>query len=180
MTQPFNLAPAPQPVLLGRFRNVLVQQGKRAARSDETLLARSDDGRDKLFYVPFEQMNRMAKLVIVGISPGPKQIELAYDAVQARIKAGIPEATVLERAKREGSFGGPSMRPNLVRMLEFFGIPKLLRIDRAEDLWGSAWAYLHATSVVPHAAFRNDEPFALGFDEVLEHPAFRLTHIRHF
>ena len=136
MTKSFNVKPAPQPVLLDRFRKALLQHGKEAVRSDATLLAKSDDGRDELFYVPFEHMNCKARLVIVGITPGPNQMDMAYGVAQARLKAGLSDDLVLERAKKEGSFGGDTMRPNLVKMLEYFGIPKLLGVDNANDLSG--------------------------------------------
>jgi hypothetical protein len=110
MTRSFNVKPAPQPVLLDRFRKVLHQHGKEAVRINETRLARSDNGRDELFYVPFEHMNCRARLVIVGITPGPNQMELAYAAVQARLRAGLSDDMVLERAKKEGSFGGEPRR----------------------------------------------------------------------
>src|SRR6185312_11350665 len=110
-----NLTPAAQPILLDRFRNVLVRQGRNAVRTPETLLQKSANGRDELYYVPFEHMNLDAKLVIVGITPGPNQTDLAYDAVQARLKAGLPDDVVLERAKIAGSFGADTMRPNLIK-----------------------------------------------------------------
>jgi hypothetical protein len=180
MTKSFNVKPAPQPVLLDRFRKVLHQQGKEAVRTNATLLARSDNGRDELFYVPFEHMNCRARLVIVGITPGPIQLELAYGAAQARLRAGLSDDLVLERAKKEGSFGGDTMRPNLVKMLAFFGIPELLGVGNANDLWGTAWHDLHATSIVPHAAFRNGIPFAGTFQDVLDAEAFRECFKRDF
>jgi hypothetical protein len=180
MTKPFNVKPAPQPVLLNRFRKVLHQQGKEAVRTNATLLARSDNGRDELFYVPFEHMNCRARLVIVGITPGPNQMELAYAAAQARLRAGLSDDLVLERAKKEGSFGADTMRPNLVKMLAFFSIPELLGVDNANDLWGISWHHLHATSVIPHAAFRNGKPFAGSFQDVLETKPFRECFERDF
>jgi hypothetical protein len=125
-------------------------------------------------------MNPNARLVIVGISPGPNQIELAYDAVQARIKAGLSDELVLGHAKREGSFGAATMRPNLIKMLEHFGIPQLLGITKADDLWGVSWPYLHATSIVPHAAFRNGKPFAGSFADVMASAPFRECFERDF
>ena len=175
-----NIIPAPQPVLLDRFRDILRQQGSKACRTEGTLLARSMSGNDELFYVPFEFMNRSARLVIVGISPGPNQIELAYDAAQARIKAGLSDEMVLEHAKREGSFGADTMRPNLIKMLEHFGIPQLLDISKADDLWGVSWPYLHATSIVPHAAFRNGKPFAGSFADIMASAPFRECFERDF
>jgi hypothetical protein len=180
MTKSFNVKPAPQPVLLDRFRKALLQHGKEAVRTDETRLARSDNGRDELFYVPFEHMNCRARLVIVGITPGPNQMELAYAAVQARLRAGLSDDMVLERAKKEGSFGGDTMRPNLVKMLEYFGIPELLGVGNANDLWGISCDDLHATSVIPHAAFRNGKPFAGSFQDVLETKPFRECFERDF
>jgi hypothetical protein len=180
MIESFNVKPAPQPVLLDRFRNVLHQKGREAVRTNATLLARSDNGRDELFYVPFEHMNCRARLVIVGITPGPNQLELAYGAAQARLRAGLSDDLVLERAKKEGSFGGDTMRPNLVKMLAFFGIPELLGVGNANDLWGTAWHDLHATSVVPHAAFRSGRPFAGSFQDVLGTKPFRECFERDF
>ena len=125
-------------------------------------------------------MNRAATLVIVGITPGPNQMDLAYGAVQARLKAGLPDDLVLERAKKAGSFGADTMRPNLVKMLNFFGIPTLLGIAKADDLWGVTGHDLHATSIVPHAAIRNGKPFAGTFEEVMSSKLFRECFERDF
>jgi hypothetical protein len=119
-------------------------------------------------------------LVIVGISPGPKQIAMAYEAVQASLVAGFSDELVLKHAKQHGSFGGPTMRPNLIKMLEFFGIHQRLNISAASELWASASFLLHATSVVPHAAIRNGKPFAGSFQEVLRSEPFRISFERDF
>jgi len=37
----------------------------------------------------------------------------------------------------------------VVLLLAFFGIPELLGVDNANDLWGISWHHLHATSVIP-------------------------------
>lgn len=171
---------APQPVLLGKFRNVLLQLGSKAARTEATLLGRSADGRDTLYYVPFEHMNCTAKLVVVGITPGPNQIDLAYQAAHASLKTGLADDLVLERAKKAGSFGAKTMRPNLIKMLNFFGIPALLGITKADDLWNLAGRDLHATSIVPHAAFRKGKPFAGTFEEVMTSKIFRECFERDF
>jgi hypothetical protein len=180
LTKSFNVKPSPQPVLLDRFRKVLHRHGKEAVRINETRLAKSENGRDELFYVPFEHMNCRARLVIVGITPGPTQLELAYETAHARLRAGLPDDLVLELAKKEGSFGGDTMRPNLIKMLECFGIPELLGVGNANDLWGVSWRDLHATSVIPHAAFRNGNPFAGSFQDVLGTKPFRECFERDF
>lgn len=175
-----HIIPGPQPVLLDRFRAILSRDGASAARSVSTRLGADVSRRDELFYVPFEHMNSKARLVIVGITPGPNQIALAYSAVQECLRQGFDDETILARAKEIGSFGGPQMRPKLLKMLRTLGFPELLGISDAAELWGTASALLHATSVVPHAVIRNDKPFAGSFDDVLESPLLRASFERDF
>jgi hypothetical protein len=128
------------------------------------------EGKYSLQYIPFECVNRDAKLVIVGITPGNNQIELAYRTVQELLEAGRPEEEILIEAKKAGAFGGKSMRPNLLKMLRHFQFEKLLGIDDVETMWGVNAELLHSTSVVPHAAFKDSERFNGGFDEIMASP----------
>lgn len=80
---------------------------------------------------------------------------------------------ILREVKKVGAFGGPSMRPNLLKMLRHFRFEKLLGISDVESLWGSDADLLHSTSVVPHAAFKNGKMFAGSFDEVIKSPLLR-------
>jgi len=180
VTNPPSINPSPQPVLLDRFRAVLSRDGAAAAQSLPTRLSADPTHGDELFYVPFEHMNLGARLVIVGITPGPNQIALAYNSVQAGLNGGLDDESILARAKKVGSFGGPQMRPKLLKMLQAFGFPELLEIGDAAELWESASVFLHATSVVPHAAIRNSKPFAGSFDDVLESPIMKASFERDF
>lgn len=167
-----------QPILLSRFRELLLLRGETAKLAPETLLA--SNGRDELFYVPFEYVNRSARLVIVGITPGPNQIAEAYRTVRARLRAGADDDAVLREAKRIGSFGSPTMRPNLVKMLDAMGFPELLGLRSSAELWEEAFGLLHATSVIPHAAFRNGDYFSDSFDEIERSDVFRRGFEEHF
>jgi hypothetical protein len=167
-----------QPILLGRFRGILKKRGPTAARTPETRL--DQNGSDEIFYVPFEHVNPKARIVIVGITPGPNQIKATYGTVHRLLQAGTPDDVVLAEAKREGSFGSPTMRPNLIRMLDELGFHDLLGLRSCAELWGEAFDLLHATSVVPNAAFRNGKPFAGRFQDVLRSPTFRREFERHF
>ncbi len=167
-----------QPILLDRFRDVLLRLGKAATGTPETLL--SGSGRDEVFYIPFENVNPAARLVIVGITPGPNQIDAAYEVAQRLLNAGETDEVVLSEAKREGSFGKATMRPNLVRMLDAMGFQDLLGLASCDALWGEAFGMLHATSVVPHAAFRGGKPFAGSFEDVLRSGALRRGFEDHF
>lgn len=147
-----------QPILLDRFRHILAEQGISAERSVATRL--DEAAGDETFYTPFEHLNATARIVIVGITPGPNQVKAAYSAAQRLLRAGAPDTVVLAEAKREGSFGSPTMRPNLIRMLDALGFRELLGVSSCAALWDDAFDLLHATSTIPHAAFRKGKPFA--------------------
>ncbi len=59
------------------------------------------------------------------------------------------------------------MRPKLVRMLDAVAIPALLGATASASLWDADFELFHPTSVVPHAAFRDGEPFAGSFEDLL-------------
>lgn len=164
--------------LLDRYRDAIQRLGPDAERHHETQISAS--GPHRVFYVPFEHVNVRARIVIVGITPGPNQIALSYASVRELLAAGLPDDVVLAEAKREAAFGGPAMRPNLVRMLDAFGFARILDIADVEMLWGDAADLLHATSVVPHAAFVGDKPFAGSFEDIMASPALRATFEDHF
>lgn len=166
------------PIFLDQFRDIINKRGESAAQTAETRL--EHEGRDELFYIPFEHVNSAARLVIVGITPGPKQIKLAYRTVSSKIKVGLPDDQILFEAKKQAGFGDQSMRPNLLRMLKHFRFAEILGIDEEEQLWADRADLLHATSVVPHAAFRKGKPFAGSFEEVLKTPIFRESFERDF
>lgn len=156
-----------------RFRPVLERLPAGTDRHPDLLLGR--EGKYSVYYTPFEHVNPAARLVIVGITPGPGQMALAHQAVQSG--RGLDEASALARAKRSGAFGGKTVRPNLVRMLEHFHIPELLALKRAEDLWCDGWHLFQPTSVVPNAAFEmkggQEKPFAGSFADILRSPLLK-------
>lgn len=138
------------------------------------------EGRYELRYIPFEHVNHAARLVIVGITPGPTQVKLAYGKAQELLQAGLDREAILTEVKKTGSFGGPGMRPNLVRMLQHFRFGELLGIADVTSLWDTNAHLLHSTSVVPYAAFENGKDFKGNFDQVLRSPLLRQCFLDHF
>ncbi|AFL52461.1 hypothetical protein ABIE78_001657 [Sinorhizobium fredii] len=158
------------PVYLGRYRDIIDRKGEEAVKSKETLMAAT--GSDEIFYVPFEWTNPAAKLVVVGITPGPNQMELAYRTASSKIKVGLDDEGILKAAKIHGAFGSPTMRPNLVKMMNHFGFADLFGIDTVDDFWGKNADIFLGTSVVPHAAFRRGKPFAGSFEDIMKSLVF--------
>jgi hypothetical protein len=157
--------------MFDRFAPALKRLGSRGQHSPEFNLGK--DGLYELRYIPFEHLNRDARLVIVGITPGPNQIELAYDTAQSLLISGAGREQILATVKRTGSFGGPAMRPNLLRMLRHFPFNRFLGIEDVATLWGADARLLHSTSVVPHAVFESGKPFNGKFDAILKSPLLK-------
>lgn len=159
-----------QPVLFPKYRKIVELRG--ALASNDPALVVDQSGRDTVFYMPFEYVNDRARIVIVGITPGPNQMALAYDEVKTLSSRGMNEDQILLQVKKLAAFGDASMRPNLVKMLNAMRINELLGIGDAGELWSTSYDALHATSVIPHSGFRNGKMFAGSFDQVLRSEAF--------
>lgn len=156
---------------LKRFSRALAEYGGNGINSSALLMGEA--GRYSLRYIPFEYVNRNARLVIVGITPGTTQLQLAYAAAQRLLAEGASYDVILQEIKKDATFGGPSMRPNLLRMLRHFRFEQLLGVDNVDSLWGKSAGLLHATSVVPNAAFKRGKMFAGSFEEVMKSPLLR-------
>lgn len=157
--------------IFAKYATALERMGKSGAKAPEFCLG--TEGPYELRYIPFEHINREARLVIVGITPGPNQVDLAYERAQALLRAGASEARILAEVIKTGGFGGKTMRPNLLKMLRHFEFDKLLGIQDVATLWSSDAHLLQSTSMVKHAAFKSGDPFNGSFEEVLASPLLK-------
>lgn len=86
-----------------------------------------------------DYFNDKAKVVIVGISPGPSQ-KGVYD----------PNLTVKENNRKCAFRGNTSIQNNLSRMLNYIGINTYLKIDDCSKLWEKTYFELvNFTSIFP-------------------------------
>ncbi len=155
-----------------QYFDLIAKRGEAAALLPEVVLGRSQA--HSLIYVPFEHVNASAKLCFVGITPGPTQVSESYAAIRSLALRDEPRQDMPARVKRFAAFGGPAMRPNLVRLINGTGVSDLLGVDDASQLWGDASHLIHSTSVVPHAAFNaNSKPFNGSFDEIMRSPLLK-------
>ena len=97
------------------------------------------------FYAPFHGINKDAKIVIVGVTPGPTQMHGAFREAWALLKEGMRAPIIYNEIRRRTSFGG-RMRPNLTKMLNKIGVAEYLGLDTAEALFGEAFDLVHTTS----------------------------------
>jgi hypothetical protein len=59
-----------------------------------------------IYYIPFEVVNPAAKVMIVGITPGWTQMELAYRVARDGLRSGLSSLEVLRKVKSTASFVG--------------------------------------------------------------------------
>jgi hypothetical protein len=153
--------------LLNRFRTPLLSPH---STDEDFRLGQSDQGHN-LFYVPFEHVNAGARLVLVGITPGPTQMALARKVARLQLLSGELDEAVLVKAKQVAAFAG--MRDRINQMLDHFCIPRLLGLGSASDLWESEFGHFQPTSLVPNAAFRGTAYFNGPFESILAVPLLR-------
>ena len=146
---------------LTRFAEIICATNDTAIRSDVTLggqLVIEQSGNLTISYAPFEHIQRGARIVIVGITPGAQQAANALSEVRRRLIAGDNHLSALAAAKVFASFSG-GMRTNLVEMLDHIGVARWLGISSADKLWTTHSALAHFTSALRYPVFFGSENF---------------------
>lgn len=129
--------------------------GERLTRAElqmpEFLLHRA--GRLAIYYAPFDFINPRARVVLVGITPGFRQMEIALRASRDALLAGETDwAAICARVKYQASFAGP-IRHFLLAMLDGIGIPAALDIPASAALYAGRADLLQTSAVVRHPVF---------------------------
>jgi hypothetical protein len=110
-----------------------------------------EDGME-MYYAPFGAVNPSAAIVLLGITPGWTQMEIAYRVARREVELGIPAEEICRRAKQAASFAG-TMRTNLIRMLDELGAPSFLGVESTSELFGPAAGLVHAASAIRYPVF---------------------------
>ncbi len=109
------------------------------------------NGRLSIYYAPFDYVNLEAELVLVGVTPGRTQMYGALEEARRQLERGADLEAASIVAKSTASFEG--MRQNLVAMLDYFDVNKLLGINSCHQLFGNASHMMHATSLLRYPVF---------------------------
>jgi hypothetical protein len=125
----------------------------------------------QMIYAPFDHVNRKARLVIVGMTPGRVQAANALRAARQALIAGKPVEMAAAEAKVFASFSGP-MRSNLVRMLDHIGISELLGISSTAQFWTDRSDLVHFTSAMRYPVFVDNENWS-GQPDIVRTPQLR-------
>lgn len=131
-----------------------------------------------VYYAPFEWVNRDAKVVLVGITPGMTQAANALAEAKRALNSNLAEEQVLQRAKSTGAFSG-SMRPNLIAMMDAVGLNDWLELPSCRSLFDKDAKLLQTASVLQFPVFLNGENYN-GTPDPLKNPLLRRMIVEHF
>lgn len=153
-------AAAPVPLdavaLFERFAPAIaaLPDGERLTRADlqvrDFLLA--EEGRLAVYYAPFDYVNARARVALVGITPGFRQMEIALRESRDALRRGTPAGEIVARVKYQASFAGP-IRTFLIAMLDGIGLARALGVPTCAHLYGERTDLLHTSAVVRHPVF---------------------------
>ena len=128
------------------------------------------DEKLEIWYSPHGDPTPSPRICILGITPGWRQVRLAYDGATKAMTAGMSRRAAARLPKPAVPFAG-SMRSNLNAMLDELGLPGLLGHDRANSLFGSG--DLRTGSVLRYPVFRHGANYTGHTPAPLIHPALR-------
>lgn len=138
----------------------------------------AQEGLLSVYYAPFEWVNKQAKVVLVGITPGKTQATNALAEASRSLSTGAVADEVLRLAKQTGAFSG-AMRPNLVALMDCVGLPHVLGLRTCAELFGTAPQLLQTASVLPFPVFLNGDNYN-GAPDLVPTPLLRQLMLAHF
>lgn len=133
----------------------------------------------RIYYAPFEYINPKAKIVLVGITPGPTQMLNANQAARLALQAGNSSADSIRIAKNAAAFSGEPMRTNLIKQLNHWGFDQWLALSDSSDLFSSSKHLVQSTSLLRYPVFIDDDDYR-GSPDMTKNPLLRRYLLENF
>ncbi|MFB8374118.1 hypothetical protein [Paenibacillus taichungensis] len=119
----------------------------------------SSAGEVEMFYSPHnEYINPSAKVMLVGITPGWQQMEIAYRTAIQVLKAHKSYEQACKEAKIAARMAG-SMRSNLIQMLQEIGLHEYVKMPHVQRLFEADCTLLHTTSLIRYPVLVNKQNY---------------------
>ncbi|PLS18322.1 hypothetical protein CVD28_08155 [Bacillus sp. M6-12] len=113
----------------------------------------------EMFFTPHnEYINREARIVVVGITPGWTQMKAAFEQAVSSLNEGASLEKIAKSAKMAASFSG-TMRINLIEMLDQCGIARVINCHSTEMLFSKKRHLLHTTSTIKYPVFFHNQNY---------------------
>jgi hypothetical protein len=137
-----------------RFKSGILESTESAIFADPTLSGRltiAEEGSLSVSYAPFDHIERSARIIILGITPGKQQAANALVELRRQLLMGNSHEEALMSAKTFASFWGP-MRANLIALLDYVGVADLVGCSSSSTFWAAGGA-AHFTSALRYPVF---------------------------
>ncbi len=133
-----------------------------------------------VYYSPIgEYINRSAKIVFLGITPGFEQMRIAYEEAGNAFRNGASIEETSKIVKYSASFAGP-MRRNLTTMLDELELNRLLGISSTATLFHTHQELLHTTSLLRHPVFYRGKNYTGHQPKIERNPLLQHYAYEHF
>lgn len=152
--------------LFEKYAPTLISNNPPVLRDKRLLL--DSDKNVAIYYAPFEYINPSAKIVLVGITPGPTQMVNANNEARRTLLAGKNHDIAIKQAKAIGGFSGEPMRSNLINRLNHWDVHKWLGLQDSAELFDTARDLLQTTSLLRYPVFVDDKDYR-GKPNMLKH-----------
>lgn len=122
----------------------------------------------EIYYAPHNEIvNELARVFIVGITPGWTQTSIAYKTANDGLKKSFSDEVIKKNCKKESRFAG-SMRNNLIEMLDLIELNEKLGITSCSELFECYDNLLHTTSLIPYPVFINNKNYTGSNPKILD------------
>lgn len=135
-------------------------------------------GQLEILYAPFDYVNEEARIVLVGITPGRQQARNALLEMNRQLLQGANVLDAARAAKKFSSFSGP-MRTNLVAMLDYFAVNRVLGLSTCAELFLARDDLVHFTSALRYPVYLGGENYN-GSPVMTENSFLRNHLLTHF
>ncbi|MFD1707012.1 hypothetical protein ACFSCZ_09740 [Siminovitchia sediminis] len=116
-------------------------------------------GNIEMYYAPHnETVNRRAKIVLAGITPGWSQMNMAFREAKRSLLQGASAKDMCLQAKRAARFAG-TMRNNVIEMLDDIGVHQVFGMKTSRLLFDECDHLLHTTSIIKYPVFINGKNY---------------------
>ena len=163
--------------LIEKYAPILCGATPPVVRDPRLLMDASGDV--KIYYAPFEYINPSARIVLVGITPGPTQMVNANNEARRALHAGKSSMEAIQAAKSVGAFSGEPLRGNLINQLNHWGFHKWLGLTDSADLFSTSRHLVQTTSLLRYPVFVKDDDYR-GSPDMTKHPLLRKYLLENF
>ena len=150
-------------------KHIPIKVGNELCSMDTRLRIFQDD-KIEVWYSPVGERVHDPQVWILGITPGWKQMKIAFECAAEHLRHGATQAEAASAEKPTVAFAG-TMRINLILMLDDLGLAKHMNVESTAKLFGSSC--LRTGSVLKYPVFKNGQNYSGSSPDPLRHQVLR-------